>query len=511
MAISTAMGPCVLAIDQGTTNSKAVLVDSRGAVLATASAPVGITHPAPGWVEQDAEDLWNSVIRAVDECLGRVSPAVPLAVAVTNQRESVVAWSRRTGRPLGPVLGWQDSRTAQQCSELVELGVDQLVRRRTGLSIDPMFSAPKMRWLLDAAVRQGADPAEVCLGTVDSWLVWRLTGGAVFAAEAGNAARTLLFDLAELDWHSELTDVFGVLRSCLGEVRPSDAGFGSTVVAGRLPAGLPIAAVLPDSSAALYAHGAMASGVAKVTYGTGSSVMTRSLEATSAPDGISMTLAWLTAGAPAFAFEGNILATGTALDWMASVLGAPPGVAGGDYLSQLATSVTDAGGVVLVPAFSGLGAPHWDRRATGLLTGLTASTSPAQLARAALDAVAHQVVDVIEAMEAGAAVHIGLLHADGGASASRLLMQTQADLLGRPVIVAPHSEASAVGAALMAARRCGFADGISAASDLPAAMEPRLPEAARTRARAAWQSALRRARAAPATDQHPRVRPDSDD
>jgi glycerol kinase len=485
MIRTTPAGPYVLSIDQGTTNSKAVLVAASGQVVATTSAPVGISHPRPRWVEQDAEDLWSSVNAAVDACLERAPEAAPAAVAVTNQRESVVAWSRRTGRPLGPVLGWQDARTAERCAQLVTEGLDDVVRERTGLSVDAMFSAPKMRWLLDAALAGGADPAEVCLGTVDSWLVWRLTGGAVFAAEAGNAARTLLFDLAGLDWHPELTAAFGVPRASLGEIRPSDAGFGTTVASGRLPGGLPIAAVLPDSSAALYAHGATRPGAGKVTYGTGSSVMAPAPDAR-APRGVSATLAWLTADGPTLAREGNILATGTALDWMAGVLGVSA-EAGGNYLGRLAGEVPDAGGAILVPAFSGLGAPHWDREATGLLTGLTAATSRAHLARAALESVAHQVADVVDAMESDGALRLDLVHADGGASASRLLMQLQADLLGRPVSIAATAEASAVGAAVLAgAGRPG--------SEPTAVVEPQLPDEQRLRARAAWADAVRRSR-----------------
>jgi glycerol kinase len=487
------MRPYVLSIDQGTTNSKAALVAASGAVVATAAAPVGIAHPRPRWVEQDAEDLWRSVVTAVDACLARVPEAAPVAVALTNQRESVVAWSRRTGRPLGPVLGWQDARTAERCAQLAAEGLGDVVRERTGLGLDAMFSAPKMRWLLDAALAGGADPADVCLGTVDSWLVWRLTGGAVFAAEAGNAARTLLFDLAGLDWHPELTAAFGVPHASLGEVRPSDAGFGTTVATGRLPGGLPIAAVLADSSAALYAHGATRPGSGKVTYGTGSSVMAPSPGAARAPDGISTTLAWLTGDGPTLAREGNILATGTALDWMAGVLGASPTDAGGDYLGRLAGEVPDAAGAVLVPAFSGLGAPHWDRDATALLSGLTAGTSRAHLARAALESVAHQVADVVDAMESDGALHLDLVHADGGASASRLLMQLQADLLGRPVAVAAASEASAVGAALLAVRALGLAGDVPPPA-APTVVEPRLPEDQRRRARAAWADAVRRSR-----------------
>ena len=492
-----------LSVDQGTTSTKAVLVDDTGAVLARGSAPVRISFPRPGWVEQDAEDLWSSVLAAVADCCARLPGRVPDALTVSNQRESVVAWSRRSGAPLGPVLGWQDARTAEACTALLDQGVGDLVRRRTGLSLDPMFSAPKMRWLLDAAVAGGTDVADVCLGTVESWLLWRLTGGALFAAEAGNASRTLLFDLEGLDWHPELLATFGVPRGCLGDVRPSDAGFGTTVAVGAVPAGIPVAAVLADSHAALYAQAGSAPGAAKVTYGTGSSVMAPCPSPTAAPAGVGTTLAWSTGAGPRYAREGNVLASGAALDWLARVLGAPPGLAGAAFLSTLAAEVADSAGAALVPAFSGLGAPYWDRDATGLVTGLTAGTTREHLARAALEAVAHQVADVIEAMEADGAVRVQQVHADGGATASGLLMQVQADLLGRPVHVAQAPEASALGAALLG---LGVAPGRQPSrSATPTVHRPRLSAAERLTARTGWAAAVRRSRGTPVprTD-HPR-------
>jgi glycerol kinase len=447
----------VLAIDQGTTNTKALLVGAAsGAVLATASAPVGIAFPAPGWVEQDAAQLWSATRTAVASCLAAAPDRAPVAVAVTNQRESVVAWSRSTGAPLGPVLGWQDARTAATCRDLVAGGAAAEVRRRTGLSLDPMYSAPKMRWLLDAATAAGADPRDVCLGTVDSWLVWNLTGGAVFATEAGNASRTLLLDLRDLDWHPALLDLFGVPASALPEVRASDAGYGVTSAGSGLPPGIPVVAVLADSHAALYRHGCTEPGTGKATYGTGSSVMTPSAGPDAAPEGIATTLAWLT-DRPTYAREGNIVASGSALDWMAATLGAAGGVSGGAFLTELAGGLADAGGVSFVPAFSGLGAPYWDRDASGVLTGVTGGTTRAQLARAALEAVAHQVADVVERIEADGRARVDTVHADGGATASAPLMQIQADLLGRPLLVADTPEASALGAALLAARTLDLA------------------------------------------------------
>ncbi len=492
--------PLVLAIDQGTTNTKALLVDPRtSAVVAVGSRSVGISFPAPGWVEQDAAEIWSATVAAVDECLAQAPDARIAGVAVSNQRESVVVWSRSTGVPLGPVLGWQDARTSAACAALGPVAAQE-VRLRTGLSLDPMYSAPKMRWLLDAATASGADPADVCLGTVDAWLIWNLTGE--FATEAGNAARTLLLDLQELAWHPTLLSLFGVPGSALPEVRASDGDFGTTRGVGSLPAGIPLVAVLADSHAALYRHGCTQPGEGKATYGTGSSVMTPCAGADQAPDGITTTLAWLTDGEPTYAREGNIIASGSALDWMARMLGGDD--EGGALLTALAAEATDTAGVVLVPAFSGLGAPYWDRAATGVLTGVTGGTRRAHLALAALEAVAHQVADVVEAIESDGRARIGVLHADGGATASGLLMALQADLLGRPVRVADSPEASALGVTLLAARTLGLAPRTEPAPGAePGArdpnlgtpdVQPRLTAAERVARRRQWATAVARSR-----------------
>ncbi|WP_426592115.1 FGGY family carbohydrate kinase [Cellulomonas sp. McL0617] len=493
----TAPEPLVLAIDLGTTNAKAVLTTRTGSVVARGTCPVGISFPAPRWVEQDAAEIWSATLTAVAACLEAADGLVPVALAVSNQRESVVAWHRRTGVPLGPVLGWQDGRTADACARLVAQGHAELVRTRTGLTLDAMYSAPKMRWLLDAAVAQGVPAADVCLGTVDSWLVWNLTGD--FATDAGNASRTLLLDLVDLDWHPELLDVFGVPRGALAEVRASDGGFGVSTDLGVLPAGLPVAAVLADSHSALYAHGSGAPGRAKVTYGTGSSVMVPCVAPDGAPDGIATTVAWLTADGPTYAREGNILSSGSALDWMATIIGTDPDRPGGAVVSGLADQVPDAGGVSLVPAFAGLGAPYWDRAATAVLTGMTAGTTRAHLARAALESVAHQVVDVVDAVATDA--EIIEIVADGGATASATLMQIQADLLGRPVRTADVAEASAVGVALLAGTTLqGLPESrASAPSAGGRTVVPAIDDVQRRARRTAWRDAVARSRSTPHT------------
>jgi glycerol kinase len=459
----------ILAIDQGTSSTKAVLVDRVGAIVARASAPVGCAYPRPGWVEQDADEIWESVLYAVAACLAQTD-AYPEALALTNQRESAVVW-RANGEPAGPVIGWQDRRTADACDAL--RGDEALIRSRTGLALDPMFSATKLCWLLDRAPGTG-----LLAGAIDAFLIHRLTGGEVFACEADNASRTLLMDVHAIAWEDELLELFRIPRHVLPEIRRSDAGFGHTVPAGALPGGLPIAAVLADSHAALYSHGG-----GKATYGTGTSVMTPSDALVPDAGGVAQTLAWLT-DRPIYAFEGNIIASGAALEWMAATLG----LDGGAALARLAHDAPSAQGVTFVPAFAGLGAPYWDSGAHALLEGMTLATRPAHLARAAIDAVAHQVCDVIDAIDAVADHPLDTLHADGGASASDLVMQTQADLAGRPVLASTAAEMSALGVARMAAG--GTAGATPAREFLPA-----IAETERAARRHAWSVAVARARA----------------
>ena len=480
--------PYVLALDEGTTNAKALAVAADGTVLAAGSAPVPVSYPQPGWVEQDAEDIWRAQSAAIAACLDGVGGA-PEGIAISNQRESVVCWDARSGRALGPVLGWQDSRTAEFCDWLRSPEREFSVAATTGLSLDPMFSAPKMRYLLD---RVGAampdDARHARIGTIDAWLVARLSGQDSYVIEAGNASRTLLMDLATLQWSEEMCALFGVPAARLPRIVASNADFGATAGLDVLPDGVPIVGVLGDSHAALFGHGCRTTSEGKATYGTGSSVMVPSGADRSVRPGVSTTLAWLT-DRPMYGHEGNIVASGTAMDWTARLLGVAPGRA----LDELAAAVPDSAGISLVPAFTGLGAPWWDRRAVGLVAGLTAATERGHLARAALESVAHQIADVVEALGAG---DLTVLHADGGATASRLLMQTQADLLGRDVVVSANAEVSALGAALMGFTRLGW--------DLPAPeggvgrrYRPALDEPARAAARSRWGQALARSRLVP--------------
>ena len=445
----------ILAIDQGTTNTKVLLLDDAGVVVARASRPVTVAYPQAGWVQQDGDALWRTVVEAMDECLTALPEANLAGVAITNQRESVMVWDRTTGRPAGPCVVWQCRRTAPFCHALRERGLGALVQQKTGLPIDPLFSASKARWLLDHLVdgRARAADGAVCVGTIDSWLLWNLTGGAVHACDRSNASRTQLYNLHTGTWDPDLLDLFEIPRAALPEVRSSSGAFGATVAIGRLPAGVAVGSLVGDSHAALFGHAAFRPGPVKATYGTGSSLMTLIDAPTAAGSGLSTTVAWDLGRGATFAREGNITVTGGAIDWLAQLLG----LAGGaPAVAALAETVPESDGVTLVPAFAGLGAPYWDDGARALVHGLTLGTTPAHVARAGLEAIAFQVGDVLEAMRTdGGADPIELL-ADGGATGNDTLMQFQADVIGCPVIRNRSTDLSACGAAWL----CGLAVGV---------------------------------------------------
>jgi glycerol kinase len=472
----------ILSIDQGTTNSKAILVDEAGQVAGYGAAPVGLASPRPGWIEQDAEEIWTSVVAAVAACRTSAPNQVLAGVTISNQRESVVAWRRSTGDPLGPVIGWQDRRTASWSTALATQAADDQVRARTGLRIDAMFSGPKFRWLLDNL--EGVPTSDICLGTVDAWLIWRLTAGQRYACEAGNASRTLLYDVLDLNWSPGLCALFGVPVERLPEVQPSDGQFGRIQDVPGLADGAPILAVMADSHAALYGQGGTTVGRAKATFGTGSSVMTPTETFQAGRAAVPSTLAWLT-DRPTYAREGNILSSGATLSWTAATLG----LSGVGELAALAGGVPDSDGVVLVPAFAGLGAPYWDREVKATLSGMTTSTIRPHLARAALDSVAHQICDVVEEIDKDQPIQV--LRADGGATASSELMQIQSDLLGRPVEVADIAEVSALGAAHLGWSRLGIQIPPAAATK---SFVPTMTEPERRRRRELWRQEVAHAR-----------------
>jgi glycerol kinase len=489
---TTSTGQAILAIDQGTTNSKAALISADGKLLSRGSASVGISSPSGGWVEQDADRIWSSVLEAMADCIQGASEVEVAGIALSTQRESVVGWRASTGEPLGPMIGWQDRRTAAWCATLTDHD-RQLVRTRTRLPADPMFSAPKMRWLLDN-LGAGVPIDDVRLGTVDSWLIWRLTNGAEHLCEAGNASRTLLYDITALDWSGDLLEVFGVPASALPAAVASDQGFGITSGVPQLPDQTPILAVLADSHAALFGHGCTEVGTAKATYGTGSSVMAPVADLSAGDERIPVTLAWLINGSPTYALEGNILSSGATLAWAADLLTNGSVAA----LIDLAESVTDSGGVTLVPAFAGLGAPHWDRDAHALLSGMSEGTRRGHIARAAVDSIGQQICDIVEVIEKRS-VPLRLFRADGGATNSALVVQTQADLLGREVEVGEVAEVSALGAARLAWRVLGRESAWPNGSN-GRTYRPRMDATERRQHRLSWAGAVSRTRFTPGVE-----------
>jgi glycerol kinase len=450
----------ILAIDQGTTNTKAIVVNTEGGVEATASVRVPLSFPLPGWVETDPDALWQTVEAAIAQCLSTVDRRSIVAVGLTNQRESVLVWDRRTGRPLGPCISWQCRRTAPFCDQLRDQGREDWLRARTGLGIDPLFSASKARWLLDRVVdsQTRARVGGLCIGTVDSWILWNLTGGAVFATDLTNASRTQLLDLDRVCWDEELVSLFDIPMEALPELGGSSQLFGRASGSGPIPTGVPIAGVVGDSHGALFGHGAPAIGAVKATYGTGTSVMAP-VDGPLRTSRLSTTIGWSlgvsenqAARSVVYALEGNITATGAALEWVATIMG----MAGRESeLERLAVSVPDSGEAYLVPAFAGLGAPHWDPGARGLVTGLTRGTTQAHLARAAFESIAYQVRDVVDVLRSTAPTPPTAILADGGAMRSDLLAQIQADVLRVPVLRTHSENLAALGAAYLAGLAVG--------------------------------------------------------
>lgn len=478
----------ILAIDQGTTNSKAILISERGEILARGSAPVAISHPRSGWVEQDAQEIWASQLAAIGSCLSAISAVTVTGIGISNQRESVLAWDRKSGQPVGPVVSWQCRRTAAACRQLAEAGHAPGILARTGLPLDPMFPATKLAWLIQTC-GGGRGPEGLCLGTVDAWLIWNLTGGKVHATDAANASRTQLLNIERLAWDPELTALFGIDPGYLPEVHDSSGIFGRSSGVAGIPDGVPISAAVGDSHAALFAQGAFQPGDSKVTFGTGSSIMATIPGFAPPPAGLTTTVAWALNGAPTYAFEGNILASASIFPWTATLLG----LANVDALMELADTVPDAGGVSLVPAHVGLGAPYWSTEARGEIAGLSFASGPAHVARAAMDSMALQVRDVYDAM--GNAGGQGIIYVDGGPTRNGRLMQIVADILGRPIAVRDAAEASALGVGYLAGLATGFwSDRDAVAAILPAAhwVEPASDRARAERTIADWKASIAR-------------------
>ena len=487
----------VIAIDAGTTGVRSFAVRPDGSPAGYAYREFPQHFPRPGWVEHDPADIWNATTETLADLVATLDGEPVAAIGITNQRETTVAWDRRSEAPLHNALVWQDRRTAARCDQLREAGHLEEVRATTGLVLDPYFSATKLEWLLtEGGVEVGPNTA---LGTVDSWLVWNLTGGragGVHATEPSNAGRTLLFDIRSLAWSPALCDLFGVPRASLAEVRPSGGRFGETTDGLPVPAGVPISGVLGDQQAALFGQACLAPGLTKNTYGTGSFVLMNVGDRCPEPvEGLLTTVAWVIDGQPAaYALEGAIFATGAAVQWLRDGLGL---IRDSAEIGPLAETCTDSGGVVMVPAFTGLGSPWWDPYARGTILGITRGTTSAHLARAAVEAMAYQTRDVIDAMSAASGQTVAELRVDGGASTMDLLLQIQADQLAVPVSRPVVQETTALGAAYVA----GLAEGVWSTTDEVArswALDRRVePTALRTDADAhyaRWHEAIRRSR-----------------
>jgi glycerol kinase len=501
-ASDLAFGPMsvVIALDAGTTGVRVIAFDHAGLPVAAAYREFPQYFPQPGWVEHDAEEIWSAFLVVMTEVaseLDRLGENIA-AIGITDQRETIVVWDRTSHRPLHRAIVWQDRRTAQRCEELEANGALELVRSRTGLVLDPYFSGTKLAWLLTEG---GVDPGpEVAAGTIDTWLLWKLTDGAVHATDPSNASRTMLYDIIDGQWSPQLCELLGVPMHLLPEVLPSSGRFGSTASSCPLGAGIPISGIAGDQQAALFGQACFETGMAKNTYGTGSFVLMN--VGTSCPepvDGLLTTIAWslpAETGASAittYAYEGAIFVTGAAVQWLRDELRI---IESAPEISELASGVPDSDGVVMVPAFTGLGSPWWDPHARGAILGITRGTTRAHLARATLDAMALQTRDVVEVMSASSGQRITTLRADGGA-ATDLVLQLQADQLGVEVQRPLVAETTALGAAYLAGLAEGFwqsLDAISANWSLDAAFRPAEDRAAADALRAQWSRAVERSR-----------------
>ncbi len=494
-------GEWILAIDQGTTNTKAVLVDREGRIVYRASTPMEILQPQPGFVEQDPLALWQSVVQVMQACVhhAQTERVAIVGIAISNQRETAVAWRRpgvgssAAGEPVGNAITWQCRRSAPVCERL--LAHAATIQSVTGLPLDPLLSATKWAWLFDQhpELQAQAESGELHLGTVDAWLLYNLTAGKMHATDHTNASRTALLSLAALDWDPAMGDLFGIPLAALPTVRASSGDFGVCAAIPEL-AGVPIVAMIGDSHAALVGHGRYQSGTVKATYGTGSSLMMLTPQLVIEAKQLARTVAWSAASGAHFALEGNIAMSGAAVQWVGEFLGLAHPV---EDAAALAATVGDAAGLILVPAMVGLGAPYWDSAARGLMTNVERSHTAAHLARAAVDAIAFQVADVLEAMETGAHVALPVLLADGGATRNDALMQMQADVLGLPVHRSTQEDLSARGAALLGGLALGWWRSLDELAALPKSVQPFEPKKSQAdgeRLRGAWRLAVERAR-----------------
>ena len=486
----------ILALDQGTTSSRAILFDRAGSIAGIAQKEFRQHYPKPGWVEHDANEIWATQSGVATEVLAKanLTPADIAAIGITNQRETTVVWDRGTGQPICPAIVWQDRRTAAICDRLKARGLAAQIRRKTGLVIDAYFSGSKVQWILQhvRGAKARAKAGELAFGTVDSWLVWKLTGGKRHVTDASNASRTMLFNLKTGDWDDELLQLFGVPRSMLPEIRSSSEVYGDADI---FSPSIPIAGIAGDQQAALFGQVCTQPGMVKNTYGTGCfMLMHTGKKRITSKHNLLTTVAWRIGGQTEFALEGSVFIAGAVVQWLRDGLGI---IRNAKEVETLAAQVEDTHGVYLVPAFAGLGAPHWDPYARGTITGLTRGTTAAHLARAALEGIAYQVADILHAMEADSGIRLKELRVDGGASRNNLLMQFQSDLLKVPVVRPKVSETTALGAAYLAGLAVGYWKNRAAIAtqwQVDRRFRPAMKPKDRNRLIAGWTQALARAR-----------------
>jgi glycerol kinase len=486
----------VLALDQGTTSSRAILFDSNGHARSTANMEFKQHYPRPGWVEHDAEEIWHSQ-RAVAERALREAKARPediAAIGITNQRETVVLWDRETGKPIHPAIVWQCRRTAPMCDRIKQEGFDKTLRRKTGLMTDAYFSGTKIAWLLEHVhgARRRAERGELCAGTIDSWLIWNLTRGIVHATDVSNASRTLLFNIRTLDWDQEILDYFRIPRSLLPEVHASSGVIAETDLFGPK---IPIAGVAGDQQASLFGHQCFKRGAAKNTYGTGLFLlMNTGSKIPRSKSGLVGTVAWKREGKTTYALEGSVFIAGAALQWLRDEVKLLDNAAESE---KIAESVADTGGVYFVPAFVGLGAPHWDAYARGTIVGITRGTNRHHLVRAALESIAYQTREVVDAMTRDSGARPEVLRVDGGAARNNFLCQFQADILGVPVERPRSTESTALGAAYLAGLAVGFWKDEAALAPhyhTQRRFEPQMKESRREELYSGWKRAVERSK-----------------
>ena len=484
-----------LALDQSTSATKALLFDADGGTLDRESLEHRQHYPQPGWVEHDAEEIWRNTLAVLTALLARQASRLAEigSLSLTNQRETIVVFDRASGRPLHPAIVWQDRRGDAICAEHAAAGHEALIQRKTGLKIDGYFSASKLQWLVRhrPELRSRLADGSALIGTIDAYLIYRLTEGKVFATDATNASRTLLYDITRLAWDEELCALWEVPRRALPEVRDCTARFGETTVNGALARPIPLCGVMGDSQASLLAQRCVSPGSAKITFGTGSSLLLNvGHRPRLSPSGVLTALAWIHGGVPTYAFEGIIISSASTLTWLRDQLGLAADV---PAIEQLALAAPDCGGVYLVPAFTGLGLPHWRPEARAAITGLSPHSDRRHVARAAFESIAYQIRDALDAMRAGAGVPLVAIHADGGPTASRFLMQCCADLAGVELRVAALSDGSPLGAMLAGQIGLGRVPSVAALADGPrdeTIYRPTMPRERANALHAGWQRAV---------------------